>query len=661
MNFLIMCPRSRFEVKCNEKISKGDKFTCFSTCPKKATCPNASKNEFSVLSVMTMNSLKNPIDVKKVGNCFCKIGDENLIKTENSIQNSQNTVPFGGNAAPQNQNLNNQTQNQGGQNGFVAFNNPSQNNNNQTGFVGFGFNTANNASQNNQTQTFNQPTGGASSYRDRFGFNRPQNVEVKKKISDSVRITDFNSVMLGGRIYSNDFTLQRTKGAFPLGRLLEELKTHWQVNFVFKDPHNLTREFIWVLLKLGIIPNAKKEELIQELLDNTIYENPVADQNSKFFYLLMNVIPQSKNNGFYFSEGYSFARLVPLFMNVEDYVSNFFLDNVVGENFRSFCQKNIAEVMYYLGYSDKWPTKETRAKFLSDMIEKQNSLFNDFIIRNYERSGHFVYLDKVGDKFFVEDLGNADSFVQGMLFTQPIEVQRKKVAFLKKFRITKEGMLLPRAVETPLFESSKVEYETSNVYSALNLTSPSYYLEEFNLYTTLIREYLSIFEPADISLNGVIYITRGNFIGEVHKILLDACEAALCNDLPYRENLINKAMLLYVLLKRGILDYFVTHNQSEQQYSNLLKIYEKLIKNQLTVEEYSKTFKNEALFYLDGESLSARDYLLKSINLWQLNEVSSRLANNQILSFYFKHDVEKEKAIEARVKKFDTMFKNFMK
>ena len=255
MNFLIMCSKARHEIISDEKIVKGDKFQCFSTCPKRSTCPNASKNEFSVISAMSLSALKNPIEVKKHGDKFVKIGDEISTTSVDTKKDENSTIqPITNFSNPVNNT--NSAQNNASQTGFVAFNNPNNNANNQTGFVGFGFNTNN---QSNSAPQAQQAANTSASYRDRFSFNRPQNVEVKKKISDTVKLSDFNSVMLGGRIYSNDFTLQRTKGAFPLGRLLGEIRSHWHVKFVFKDQNNLSREFIWVLLKLGIIPNAKKE------------------------------------------------------------------------------------------------------------------------------------------------------------------------------------------------------------------------------------------------------------------------------------------------------------------------------------------------------------------------------------------------------------------
>lgn len=644
MNYLIMCQAARHEISSEEKIVRGDKFKCFETCPKRGTCSLVSKGEFLVRSIATVSSVKNPISVVKKDGIFYKVGEENKVisnpTVEVKIQNSFSTIK--------------ESEEKEESGTFFGFNkSTSASTNEKNEQIGFGFARVN---QNSQAQ--NQ---GGSSYRDRFSqFNKP-NTEVKKKISSLVKETEFSSVFLGGRMYSNDFGLQRTRGAQPLGKILDELKAHWQISFVFKDQHNLTKEFIWVLLKLKIIPNENKEDEIQKLLDSTIFDNPISDKNSKFFYLIMLLFPQARANGFYFSENYSFARLLPIFIDNEDYVNKFFQSGAVGENFRELTQKHIAEVMYYLNYTDKYPTKENRNHFLNEMYEKQNSLFDDFIIRHYESTNHFVHVSKIGDKFHVEDLGDAETFVNELNFPLAIELQRKKVAFLKKFRFTREGNLLIRKADSPLVETSKPEFETSNVYEALNLTSPSYYLEEYNLYTTLVKEYLTAMEPNEITLNGVIYISKSGFINEIYNILLEACEAALCKELPKRESYINKALLLFSLLQRGVLDVFVSRNQSENEYQKFLILFEKLVKNQITVEEYSNTFKNDALFYLNGESLNAREYLLKSIKEWSIKEVRTRISNNQILSYYYKDDIDKEKAIDAKIKKFDQMYQRFLK
>ena len=498
------------------------------------------------------------------------------------------------------------------------------------------------------------------SFKDRFKSQYVQQ-EAKSSVLQGVSINDMTNIVLGGKMYTNDYGLQRSKGALPLSRLIDEVRGHWQVPFVFENEHKLSRQFIWLLLVLKILPNKGIEERMEALLKETIFESPVSDKNAKFFYLMDFITPASMKNGFFMSEQYSYARLAPLFTDVTDYVNKFFQDGQVGLEFRAICQRHLPEVMYYLGYTDKWPTRDNKDEFRKELLQKQESLFDDFVIRHFENTKHLVYLNKQGETFFVEDLGNYENFIQCMAFPQKLATSRAMIEFLKRLRFTSDGGLLPRDSENPLRESKKPDFEGSRVYEVLGLQSSSYYLEEYNLYLTLLQEYIQTFEPSEISINGVIYLSKLGFISEIRQILLEACEAALSSELPDREVYISKALLLYSLIARGVLNRYVAGNQSQAQYNSYLTIFAHLADNSLSVQEYSKAFGKDALFYFGGVHVNQHDYLLNSIGSWQLNEIVERVNTNNILSTYITHDRDKEKHIDDRIAAYEKTFAQFCK
>ena len=520
--------------------------------------------------------------------------------------------------------------------------NPAPANNNQPSGGGF----------------FSQPSQSGNSLRDSLNSRlQNNNATPVVDITRGVTVSTYKQVRLGGKLYSDDFALLRNKTASPLPALLNEIRWHWQTNFVFEDPHTLTKEFIWLLLKLNVLP--AKNGVLSEILKATMSENPDSDKNSKFFYLMQNAFPSNTNNGFYFAEAYSYSRLVPLFYDINDYINLLFRDDLSGQTFRAICQSHLPEVMYYLHYTDKWPTRENKDTFREELQQKLYSLLDDFVIRHYESTGRFVYLLPKGDAFVVQDLGSYDNFIQSMQFPQDINVSRAMMAFLKRFRITNTKMLLTRDATHPLMESSAPQFEGSSVYIALGLSSPAYYLEEYSLFCIMLKEYIDTFDPDDISINGVIYLSKRGFINEVRQILLEACQAAFAHDMPNREDYINKALLLYSLIERGVVAHYASINQSQNQYRDFLNVFAHLAANDLSVEEYTNIFKKDALFYLDGESLNPHAYLLKCITNWEADQIVDRIRHDAVLALYVKDDKETAAKIDKKIQAYKTTFARF--
>ena len=175
----------------------------------------------------------------------------------------------------------------------------------------------------------------------------------------------------------------------------------------------------------------------------------------------------------------------------------------------------------------------------------------------------------------------------------------------------------------------------------------------------MLKEYIDTFDPDDISINGVIYLSKRGFINEVRQILLEACQAAFAHDMPNREDYINKALLLYSLIERGVVTHYASVNQSQNQYRDFLNVFAHLAANDLSVEEYTNIFKKDALFYLDGESLNPHAYLLKCITNWEADQIVDRIRHDAVLALYVKDDKETAAKIDKKIQAYKTTFARF--
>ena len=105
-----------------------------------------------------------------------------------------------------------------------------------------------------------------------------------------------------------------------------------------------------------------------------------------------------------------------------------------------------------------------------------------------------------------------------------------------------------------------------------------------------------------------------------------------------------------------MLHTYVATNQSQKQYDLYLGLLEKLSDSSLKIEDYVNVFQKEAVFYIDGASLSQHDYFLRALESWQLNEITERMKTNDILSTFIRHDLKLAKDIDARVAAYEKVF-----
>lgn len=678
MFYLVMCPYLRQTFDVDSPINKNDLVKCPFSCPKKSTCKNATALEFKVVAAQAYSAAKTGIKMHKENDCWVEgEGNSEVIKTTAASAKPVFSMPSSNTVA--NKPVFNGISQVNEETNKPVFNSPSPVDKQDNNRPVFNLGSNNNSEESNNSQTSDSPifpsrsnvqfptrensqqnitnSNSMSDLRSRFSTFTSKGQSQSSSITRGVTTNDFKMINIGGVFYTEDFTLIRTRGGKPLPSALDEIFGHWNLDLVFENNHTLSKQFIWLLLKLHILPNPSKEETIANLLNDVIVENIQSDKSAKFFYLMM-MLNKKRINRFYYpdEDKYSFAMLQPRFTNVDEYVFKFFSSDMSGESFRKMSQQHLCQVMYYLGYTDKWPNRDNKEAFLKEIHQKQNSLFADFVIRHYESTSNLVHVEQQGDNFAILNLGDYKSFIKAMQFPQDLETSRRMYSFLKLYRFTSDGSLLPRDISHPLLETDKPDFEGSLVYQALGLQDAAYYLEEYNLYCIFLKEYLETFEPNEISINGVIHLSKLNFVAEIKTILLQACQAAFTSDMPLREEYLEKALLTYSLLVRGVLSRYTSFNQAKEDYDKFMLLFDKIATNSITVKDYSTAFKKEALYYIDGATYTIREYMKKCAQNYSPSDLLKMIPNNDILLLFIQKDAKLEKNIDAQVKTYDKFF-----
>ena len=672
MKYLVLCTLNRHLLESETPIKVNDTCKCFESCPMKGRCKSFAEGQFKVRSVGTINNNNPAIKVVKQGDVYVSVGGSTQSVAPSPKPTSapapKVSAPVfgfkplsGGEQAPQNP-INPEQPKPAPAPVFEAPKpvqpEPAQvaPNPEPAAQVQSGFPSRSAFPSRDNPQPQAKPAG--SSFSDRFRSQFQTSSTPKVSLTDNVSIDKYSQVSVGGRIYSDNIfgavnTLNRP---LPLIRLFDEIRGHYLMEFVFENNHKLTDKFIWLMLKLHVFPSKEKEEKISRLLSDTLHDNPQTDLIQKFFYVMQLVTPPSMNNGFYIADGYSFNRLVPLFADENDYITKFLNSSQTGAQFRSIVHNHLFEVMYYLGYTTEWPTKENREQMRMNLIEKHEAMFDQFVIRHYEQTGRIVHISHDVNAIEIEEIANIEFFINAMKTPQKLDFGRKLMDFLSSFRITKDQVMLPRDPAHPLIKTVKPDFEGSAVYEALGLKNSALYLEEYDVYTTTLKEYIDNFHPENVSINGILAFSKSNFISEVKHIVLEASEASFAIDLDQRQSYLNKALLLYSLIERKVLDALIASNQSKASFNEMCEILKALSQSNLTVEDYLRIFKKDALFYLGGEHLNQQKYFAKNVELSPLNVIMQKIKVDPIMKGYITLDDRISKAVDQTISKYESAY-----
>lgn len=310
---------------------------------------------------------------------------------------------------------------------------------------------------------------------------------------------------------------------------------HWYVSRVFEEDGKTYRENFLYLLKLQRFQE-KEEEL------RAIAEDVKLSVNGKFFKLFYEVIYKNQLNAFFFSEKESpFVRLSARFLDRSDFYKKLITANDPEAFLRSF-EPCFDELISFLSAGK---VKDGQREWVKRHIPLSVA----------EITGQIIFVDETDGKFTVTNLGRIRDFVNNLTKPVSIEEMRMKYKFLQAFSITLNYKLTVRT--TALELSSKVRSEDDGIYELLGLRdiSSSQCATAYNYYVTLAREYVDVFHPTRLELNGHVFFFQ-NFYAQVLETVVSAC-MHLTEGAGYRQNVdVKKFYLVKSLFERGVFDYF---------------------------------------------------------------------------------------------------------
>lgn len=317
---------------------------------------------------------------------------------------------------------------------------------------------------------------------------------------------------------------------------------HWYVSKVFEENGKNYREEFLYLLKLRGFKD-KEAEL------RAIVEDAALDVNRKFFRLFYSVIYQNQINGFYWHEGDSpFRKIPPKFLNLEDFFKKLAASLDPSEFLQSF-ENCFDELTVFLQAGKQAENgKEWFKKNLPLMMA--------------ERENCVSYVDETDGKITLKNLGGIKGFIQNMAKPATVKTMSERYRFLREFKITVNGRVLPR--EQPLPLSSARAAEDDGVYESVGLFSlaASQCATAYNYYVTLLKEYMDVFHPDSIRFaNG--YFSCRNFYEELLVAITDAC-AHLSEERAGSYPEVQRLYVVKSFFDRGVFDYFETRCETKK-------------------------------------------------------------------------------------------------
>ncbi len=443
--------------------------------------------------------------------------------------------------------------------------------------------------------------------------------------------SSYSYVSIGGETYSS--TYQRGIVCKPLRRALDDIFSHWNTTFAFKGRKELRPEFKWLLLQtLDSFRIAESNELLGKILATTYSSNAKMDRSIKFFLIYRAVVNKDDPGArFYFSdEEDTRGAILPKFENRDDFVRKFFGDKPINELFRSFYLSCKLPVLYYFGRLDIDDITGT-SDVTRTVVSADKRFLEDMSAVYMQITGCLVSVSYTGMNISVTNYGSADNFVNAMCKMQSIEKMDSMVSALETYRINSDHSIVRRA-EGDRFTLSDKEAGSSEseiIYSYLGLPS-SEALRAYNLYVSLIREYIDVFEPSSVSVGGIA-ISRTGLLATLHTLTRDICKYAYGenNDPGRCDEARARAYLLKSLLDRGILDYYKRSCESTK-----LNRYLKLIASQDDVGEFFDLFGSDAKIMMDNRELTVGQYIYELISRYPIDTLIEMFSDNDFLKRY---------------------------
>ncbi len=445
----------------------------------------------------------------------------------------------------------------------------------------------------------------------------------------------YNKFIVGGKVFSDDAEVKRNQNTLPLKNALREIFNYWITSSVFASETELKDEFIW------LITTASKREILNSDVDAIIL-NEEYTISQKFFYLFYNVVFRYEPpKGFYWCEQrVSLYPLSSIFKDKQDFIVRYCEIKQRGEQFRAFFWQHKKEILHFLG------------------CESEDKLFEDMTLILSKEKKQIVLIDKY-NQYFPVYLGSISEFMQNMIIPVELSKMQNMVYFLEKYYVSRLGVSR-RGLATPFEKSSvsknggneKLE-EDSNMYQAAKLLSSSNYATEYDCYMTLVREYVKVHSPNEITI-GELHFTKNNYSAEIQNIIFDFCKARFGQvDDTVAIKLQARAWLAKSIYERNILVNFTCENNSQiEEYLSLISPANFSLKN------YYKAF-STPVFTFGKTDLTMHDYIEQIIESEDVYTACSKLANDDKVKDYFSVKIKKDfetilaKDIQAYQEQYD--------
>lgn len=449
---------------------------------------------------------------------------------------------------------------------------------------------------------------------------------------------EYDRYIVGGKVFSDVPEVKERQFTLPLKNALREIFSYWITNAVFVSEKELKDDFIWLMCT-----TSKKNIEISEL--DAILSNAEYTVSQKFFYLFYDIIFRyDQPKGFYWSDQrVSLTPLTSIFKDKQDFIKRYCDAKQRGEQFRNFFWQHEKEILHFLG------------------CENEEKLFEDMTLILSKEEKQLVLIDKY-NQYLPVNLGSLAEFIQNMRIPTELTKMQNMVCFLEKYYISKlgvsrRGLANPFEKSTAIKNSEGDRYEEDvTMYQAAQLLSSASYATEYDSYMTLIKEYVKVFSPNEVTI-GELHFTKNNFSKEIENIIFEFCKAYFGEvDESIVNKLQGKAWLAKSIYERKILASFTCENDTQiEEYLSLIS------RLNFKLENYYKTFP-EPVFTFGKTDLTIHEYIAQIIETEDIYTASSEINNDERIKEYFsaKLKVDFETKLEQSFRAYQEQYDGFI-
>lgn len=436
---------------------------------------------------------------------------------------------------------------------------------------------------------------------------------TNNSIFANVRTLSFNDVCL--KIDDKIFHTSYVDG-FSSGNAYDALQyifKKWRTSLVFTaDGKKYVDNFLEILNVTNYSSFSKQLE--------EIIEDDLLSINKKFFRLFYTIIYKDQDIPFYWSEHELFYGMtLPKFSNYNDFVeritkSSDYLDDIL---------KYLDEVLIYFN--------ETKDNFVKKLP-----------IDIFRLTGKLSLITNKNANLMVYTFGTLDSFIENFYSIDSYENMLYKIEFLKLYELNSVTGIIKRTRTLEEFNISSGEtnltYEACGILQRFSNNAATIY----NLYTTLVKEYITMFKPNHLKI-GVFNISIHNFYIEVKKIIENGI--VIQNEDFKSSRIINyndllRFELLKSLIKRGVLDYYIEQCENVQNLRYLIDKF--VLKNEIDLDDYFNCNFISHYVYTKNEKVTIEKYLLNALDN-NFEVAYHQILNDSIIKIWIDNNYNSQK------------------